>query len=512
MFSGIILTLFLVSFFTLAFYVQLVKSGSKIIIVPDEVRSIQEAIDTANDGDTIYVRAGTYHENLVVNKTVLLVGENKDVVNIDGQENGDVIYITANNVCIKGFTIRNSGCSYGNSGILLYYSNCSIILDNNLICCADGIHLIASRANNIAFNLISNNQVGIYFPSILLGTRSVGSSGNILKNNNITNNLIGISLSGASNTTIVNNDVENNHQGISFAGSSNNSIINNNIVNNKEYGLKLLDSSGNTLKRNIIENSSLHVHSSGICLVESSNNTLIGNDLINNKLGISLYDSSSNVITHNNFINNILQAQFLQSWPGTPPLINTCDDGYPSGGNYWSNYDDTDLFSGPNQNETGSDGIGDELYFINPNNKDNYPLMGSMGFYDAGIVITSNFTISEFELNIAQKALSFNVTGDDFMVGFCRVTIPSNLTQTLWQNNYIVLVDGEPIKFKNWTYTADMCIYFAYQHSELEVVIIPEFPSATTLLLTTLTISSSILAKKRLRKKSFFQTEIKKNS
>jgi len=54
---------------------------------------------------------------------------------------------------------------------------------------------------------------------------------------------------------------------------------------------------------------------------------------------------------------------------------NIWDDGYPSGGNYWSDYNGTDLFSGPYQNITGSDGIGDTPYVIDENNRDRYPLM-----------------------------------------------------------------------------------------------------------------------------------------
>jgi len=54
---------------------------------------------------------------------------------------------------------------------------------------------------------------------------------------------------------------------------------------------------------------------------------------------------------------------------------NIWDDGYPSGGNYWSNYTGLDLFSGPYQNETGGDGIGDTPYVIDADNVDHYPLM-----------------------------------------------------------------------------------------------------------------------------------------
>lgn len=55
-------------------------------------------------------------------------------------------------------------------------------------------------------------------------------------------------------------------------------------------------------------------------------------------------------------------------------VVNVWDDDYPSGGNYWSDYTGVNNFSGPYQNETGSDGIGDAPYIIDVNNRDQYPL------------------------------------------------------------------------------------------------------------------------------------------
>ena len=60
---------------------------------------------------------------------------------------------------------------------------------------------------------------------------------------------------------------------------------------------------------------------------------------------------------------------------------NTWDNGYPSGGNYWSDYTGNDSFSGPNQDLPGSDGIGDTPYNITgytPNDQDRYPLTGRL--------------------------------------------------------------------------------------------------------------------------------------
>jgi hypothetical protein len=76
------------------------------------------------------------------------------------------------------------------------------------------------------------------------------------------------------------------------------------------------------------------------------------------------------VIYHNNFVGNTIQASV-----DSASVSNAWDNGYPSGGNYWSDYNGTDLYNGPYQNVTGSDGIGDTTYSIDANNTDHYPLM-----------------------------------------------------------------------------------------------------------------------------------------
>jgi hypothetical protein len=76
----------------------------------------------------------------------------------------------------------------------------------------------------------------------------------------------------------------------------------------------------------------------------------------------------NNVFYHNN-MNNSGQVYMSSS------TNNTWDDGYPSGGNFWSDYNGTDQYSGPYQNMTGSDGIGDTQHVVYESNVDNYPLM-----------------------------------------------------------------------------------------------------------------------------------------
>ena len=166
------------------------------------------------------------------------------------------------------------------------------------------------------------------------------SPNNTISGNNITNNGLSIWLYESPNNTISGNNITNNNNGIYLYGSSNNSISGNNITNNNN----------------------------GIVLYDSSSNNISGNNITNNEYGIMLYDSSDNFICHN-FVDNTEQVY------ADTDSTNFWDDGYPSGGNYWSNYAGNDTYSGPYQNETGSDGIGDTPYVIYANNQDRYPLM-----------------------------------------------------------------------------------------------------------------------------------------
>jgi parallel beta-helix repeat protein len=111
----------------------------------------------------------------------------------------------------------------------------------------------------------------------------------------------------------------------------------------------------------------------GIEIVWSPSNRIYENSIEGNGDGIWVSQSDNNVIFHNNFINNTHHAY---EYPyTTKPSFNEWDNGYPHGGNYWSDYNGTDLYSGQHQNVTGSDGIGDIPYVTFTNNTDNYPLM-----------------------------------------------------------------------------------------------------------------------------------------
>lgn len=216
--------------------------------------SIQAAVNAASNGDTVYVYDGTYYENIMIDdKSINLVGEDRNSTIIDGMRKDDAISISANNVVISSFTIKNSN-----------------------IC---GVSLSSQSPNSII-------------------------KGNIIKNNN----RYGIQCSLSSNNTIYGNTITDQESGIVLDDYSYNHAIygNNNItgntVKNSRWGIRLDVSNNNIITANILMD-----NDEGIRLVSSSggNNTITANTFIGNKYGIVLSKSDSgNIISNNIFSNN----------------------------------------------------------------------------------------------------------------------------------------------------------------------------------------------------------------
>jgi parallel beta-helix repeat protein len=121
----------------------------------------------------------------------------------------------------------------------------------------------------------------------------------------------------------------------------------------------------------IFRNSTITDCQYGVRILSTNSTVICQNTIANNSVGLSIEgnDFLESVVYHNIFVNNLLQVS-------CPTVANYgWDNGYPSGGNYWSDYTGTDLYSGPYQNETGQDGKGDTPYVIDSNNIDGYPLM-----------------------------------------------------------------------------------------------------------------------------------------
>ena len=324
------------------------------------------------------------------------------------------------------------------------------------------------------------------------------------QNSSITENTVtsgGISLTHSSFINLTGNTITNGESGISIYHSHNNTVAKNNMVQNTEHGIYLQTSSNNTIFSNNLKSNDM-----GARLVESSNNTIFRNNITDNKdYGIILYDCSYNKIFHNNFNNALPKWQAICS----DCIGNKWDDGYPSGGNYWSDYNGTDLYSGTYpQNEPDSDGIGDTFYTSFGTIADRYPLMQPIRTFAVGVWegktcnvdVISNSTVSYFKLDETAGTMSFTVSGEEGIAGFCRIIVPNVIVQDLWNCNYTVLLNGESWPFRNWTDIEDTYIYINYTHSEHEIIIIPEFSKAAILTIFMMIATLVIAAKKKLAK------------
>jgi len=378
--------------------------------------------------DTTYTFTDDIYDSIVVERSNIIIdGEGHT---LQGSGSGDGFYlggtsnVTIRNTNIKGFdygiqtffgsqnTISGNNITandiagiwinyYSNynsisgnnitandySGISLYLSSFNTIIGNNITEPRDsldpipyGIFLEEDSGNNI---ISGNNITGL----CLKGIWNEGSSYNTISGNTITNNVDsshydpyysfdGIHVVSSSYITISLNNITANHFGIWISfGSYYNTISGNNITNNSfgilvnEYWYNGEPSNNNTISGNNITAN----HWYGIYFDETSSfNTVMENNIRNNFMGI--YESANNRFYHNNFIDNYRQV--IYTW------ASVWDDGYPSGGNYWSDYTGADLSWGAYQNKTGSDGIGDMPYTIAADNQDNYPLMSPYEYWN----------------------------------------------------------------------------------------------------------------------------------
>jgi parallel beta-helix repeat protein len=535
-FSGIIVMLLLIGMLSATFNIRTVKAGT--ITVPDNYPTIQAAINHALPGEIVFVRAGTYHEDIVVNKSISLIGENRDTTTIFGGNASSVVLVTSNNATVTGFTIRNNemtedrygirllnaeGCNVSINnltaenliGILLATSSHNMIIQNTFT--GNGLAVVAGSFKNTVVNntvngkpiiylegetnkivyqpdagqvilvnctgcavengQFSNTSIGVQirnsyhckvsyctFDHCFEGISTGRCLGNRIIRNNITNTIFGLVNYNVNSSVLSGNYVANNAQhGIYLLNSRNSSIVGNTLAQNSNTGIYLDHEwssyvSGNNvtggycgtyiwfssniiltqnklmgmlcgvemtyLSNNVISENSITATDVGITLDNTDVNSIYGNNMTNNGLGIrfmqfssnntisgnsirslvtlngvglyfgtlsnnnlvvendieenkeafQFWNCSNNCIYHNNVINNTYQVHIYFN-----TSANIWDNGYPSGGNYWSNYNGTDAFRGVYQDETGCDGIGDAPNVIDPQNIDNYPLMGPFG-------------------------------------------------------------------------------------------------------------------------------------
>lgn len=233
---------------------------------------------------------------------------------------------------IKNVAVHDGGTTF--SGISFNSLPNGQVANSTVTSCKEGLSLNNVSDCTISANTYSGNLEGI----------SIKTSNGVI----VTGNMIssstgdGLALNKSTNIVISQNNVTSNVKGISLLSSSDVIIFSKNNITGNVEGILLQSSSGIIISHNAISENTAN--------------------------GLSISNSTGNTISSNDFKNNFHQVS-------SDPSVNKWDNGYPIGGNYWSNYAGADTMSGPFQNVTGGDGIIDNAFNIAANNRDNYPLV-----------------------------------------------------------------------------------------------------------------------------------------
>jgi len=295
--------------------------------------NIQDAIDNASDDDTVFVYddSSPYYENVLINKSIKLVGEEKLTTCIDAKENGTVIEINADNVSLKDFSIQHSGREY-NAGVNLFGNNCNVsdniiinnrygmrirYTNNNIINgneirdnSRDGIQLYYTNNSTIQHNIISR------IDSLTIGIYSVYCNNNTICNNMVNKTYHGIYISATTNSTIDANYVNGCHFKAIMLANAPDNIIKNNSLRQYIHSNYACDITLDESPRCIVENNSLY---SGLFIDDSYPNIIIDN-LVQEKPLVYLDNKSDLLINYScgqiiifNCSNITIQNQNIQS-------------------------------------------------------------------------------------------------------------------------------------------------------------------------------------------------------
>ena len=306
---------------------------------------------------------------------------------------------------------NNTAGNNGNAGVSINDTDSALVLDNN----------VESNQDN---GVELNDATGV----------SLGNSTTIISGNNVfSNTKNGIKANNVTCATIIGNNVTENGYGIFLNYSRSNALSGNIVASNTcnfgVYGTILSEFVNHIDTSNLVEGKPIYyfinqsnivispeiypevgylglvscknvtvqsltlTHNiQGLLLAFTNDSRITDNNIAANSNGILLSSSSNNTVYHNNFANNLHQVTSDGS-------LNIWDNGYPSGGNYWTDYAGSDLCSGPHQNITGSDGIGDTPYVIDSGNADRYPLMNPY----SSLALSVNVSPSSAALEIGQS-------------------------------------------------------------------------------------------------------------
>jgi nitrous oxidase accessory protein len=478
--------------------INVAEAAPNTIIVPDDYSTIQGAIDAASEGDTVFVKKGTYegsiNQTLVINKTISLMGEEAEntIMNMHPPKVPQNIFmvifwvyanpikIEANGVKLAGFTITSDGGSISATGNGIQIIDNTMSMDVSVT--GDEIQVVGNAMTSLELNgsnqIIANNTISGNSGNSDNEIFSTGSY-NTFTSNNVAGG--GIYIHGFHNLVYLNSLTAGSGLGINgddtiVAMNNVSSVVGVSGAFNIVYG--------NTITSNLV--------------IYGNDNLFYTNYIQGLILGTGTDDPSNNMFYHNYF--NFVENEVLPEGDKTFTVIEGVretdyflDNGIE--GNYWSDYAGTDA---------NSDGIGDTSYVVYTNDTrnyhfrpedsianiiltDHYPLMAPTKIFDAGtwewanyiVDVISNSTVSDFSFSPESTLIQFVVEGETGTTGFFRVTIPKDMLQA--ENTWIVLVDDIPLTPTVIEYGNNSYIYFQYQHSTRTIKIIgtkaiPEFP------------------------------------
>lgn len=424
--------------------------------------------------------------------------------------------VTIENMTVKLFAKGISLVSNGTGAV----SDWNIITRNYLVGNGGGIYLRNSTNNHVFGNNVTGSSYGIMLAN---------ASNNSVDGNGLAN-ILGVYVSSSNNNSVNANSISSFNDGIWLDSSSNNFITSNSVTATNGYGVILLGSSdyndvvGNNLtdcdeglnlrtssSYNSIVGNRLEGNFRGFEFLDSRNNTIVNNDIADSGwFNFRMARCSDNVVYQNSITGNSFvlwldssaNNTFYHNFMGSPGIItksstgkNTWDDGYPSGGNYWTAGNIADQLSGTYQNMTGNDGICDVPFVLDGNNTDRYPLAGPFYTFNATpqsqIQIISNSTITSFEFN--GTAIRLNV--EDLTNGFLRICIPT----TILNGTFTVSVNRiqAPYTLLPESNATLNYLYVGYDSHSQEVAILPELSSYWILSIIPLAFAMIVACKTR---------------
>ncbi len=246
--------------------------------------SLQEQIDRAQPGDTLIIDGGMYHENITIDKPLTLDGEGWPV--IDGGGEGDVVTITAADVSLSGFVVRNSGRAVSQEPAAIEIDNAyaPTIEHNRIESSHFGIHVTGSHHATISSNEIDLGDIPIERRGHAIYLWEVAESA--VHSNTITNAADGIHLEFSDDNGIALNSVTGSRYALHFMYSNNNRILNNTFTDNLS-GAVLMFSHDLLLKDNELSGNRRGATGAGILAKDVDNLFVEGNRILRNKYGLA---------------------------------------------------------------------------------------------------------------------------------------------------------------------------------------------------------------------------------